>query len=34
MDFYLSDQQRTELINFIDTLGQLKDFFDALTMGY
>ena len=34
IDFTLSNQQRAELINFIDNIAQLKDFFDALTMGY
>lgn len=33
-DFILSSQQKSELINFIDTLAQLKDFFDTLTLGY
>lgn len=34
IDFILSSQQKSELINFIDNIAQLKDFFDTLTMGY
>ena len=33
-DFFLTPQQKVDLVNFTDTLAKLKDFFDALSKRY